>query len=261
MWIKELPKDYSNYSSSTYGEVFLWKEGIIYVMDNHKSALWCWLQECKSTQKYNFMHIDRHYDMLECFKDADLEPLKKNPTLTFDEYSGLMQEDRQFKVFRWDNFIMAGYTLYPDWFHTNIFLTQKEGNIGKSWGHTAPKLREEDPLYMDWCIRQYIGEPAKNLDGFQGRDYRLKWIVSLDLDVFYTKDDYHIQLFSDDYIRRIAEILNKYQKKIAVLTIALSPDCLGGNTHAEKWDNGFRILKIMSEKMEPLKGVVDNLHL
>ena len=71
------------------------------------------------------------------------------------------------------------------------------------------KIREENPLFMEWCIDQYVGEPSKYLDGFKDNDYRLSWIVNLDLDVFYTGGDSHIQLFSDDYIRRIAEILQK----------------------------------------------------
>lgn len=76
---------------------------------------------------------------------------------------------------------------------------------------------------------------------FEGKDFKLPWIVNLDLDVFYTADS-HKQLFSDDYIRRIAELLQDNISRIAVLTIALSPECLGGDSLGGKWDNGFRML-------------------
>ena len=258
MWIKPLPEGYCDMASFCFNNVFLWQSEKVFVMDNHMAALWGWLQVCNPQEKYNFMHIDRHYDMLECFKNEDLEPIRKNPHLSFEEFSHLMRSDGEFQLFRWDDYIMAGYVLYPDWFHTNIFLTHKEGDIGKSWGHKPMKIREENPLFMEWCIDQYVGEPSKYLDGFKDNDYRLSWIVNLDLDVFYTGGDSHIQLFSDDYIRRIAEILQKKLGNIAALTIAISPDCLGGEEMKDKWANGMRLLRIMSEKLECLKTFEDD---
>lgn len=252
MWIKELPKNYSELASFCFNNVFLWQFGNVFVMDNHMAALWGWLQACDPKKKYNFMHIDRHYDMLECFKNEDLEPIRHNPKISFEEFSQLKRDDGEFQVFRWDDYIMAGYVLYPDWFHTNIFLTCQEGDIGKSWGHKPIKIREENPLFMEWCIEQYIGEPSEYLDGFSGNDFKLPWIVNLDLDVFYTSDS-HIKVFSDDYIMRIAELLQQCFENIAALTIAISPDCLGGDEMSDKWANGFHLLQIMSERLECLK--------
>ena len=252
MWIKEIPKGYSDMASFCFNIVFMWQNDKVFVMDNHMAALWGWLQVCDPQKKYNFMHIDRHYDMLECFKDEDLEPVKKNPNLAFEEFHNLKRKDGEFQVFCWDNYIMAGYVMFPDWFHTNIFLTHKEGDVGKSWGHKPMKIREEDPLFMEWYIDQYIGEPSECLDVFKGADYKLPWIVNLDLDVFYTGNS-HIQLFSDDYIKRIAELLQSNMDNITALTIAVGPDCLGGNGMKEKWANGMRLLDVMSESLECLK--------
>ena len=50
---------------------------------------------------------------------------------------------------------------------------------------------------------------------------------------FFTGDS-KIQLFSDEYIRYIAEPLQKSMKRIAVLTIAISSECLGGNDLQEQ---------------------------
>jgi len=79
----------------------------------------------------------------------------------------------------------------------------------------------------------------------------------LDLDFFFSSDS-HIQFFSDDLIRHIAEILQRNLSNIAVLTIALSPDCLGGKNLRERWENGFRLLRIMSEQIECLRLLFDD---
>ena len=74
------------------------------------------------------MHIDRHYDMLDCFYDEDLLPLRNNPHMPYNEFKNLKRTKgagEKYDVFRWDNYIMAAYTLQPDWFHTNIFLTHR----------------------------------------------------------------------------------------------------------------------------------------
>ena len=257
MWIKELPSDYCEQSSFCYNNVFLWQSGKVFVMDNHMAALWCWLQTCDPKKSYNFMHIDRHYDLLDNFKDEDLSFLKGNPGISFKDFSNQTRENEPVRVLRWDNYIYTGYVLHPRWFHTNIFLTHKEGSPDPFWGHKPLRIREENPLFMEWCIQQYVGEPDKYLDGFKGNDYKLPWIINLDLDVFYTGNS-HIQLFSDEYIRRIATIIQNNLKQIAVLTIAISPECLGGNDLSHKWENGFRILRIMSETLDCLKELIQD---
>lgn len=256
MWIKQLPINYQDEISFCYGSVMLWQSNKVYVMDNHLSAAWCWLQSCDSSKEYNFMHIDRHYDMLECFYDEDLLPLRYNPHMSYEEFKNLTRSKESYEktnVFRWDNYIMASYTLNPNWFNTNIFLTHKEGDIGSSWGHKAFCINEQNPLYMDAIISQYIGDPNMYLTGFKDKNHKLPWIVNLDLDVFFTSQYPHIKLYSDKYIRHIAKLLNENMNKIQVLTIALSPDCVDGEDIKGKWINSFQILKIMSEEIDDLK--------
>ena len=71
IWFKEMPEDYHNQLSFFEEDVMLWQNDKVYVMDNHRDAAWCWLQQCKDEEKYNFMHIDRHYDMGDYYKDED----------------------------------------------------------------------------------------------------------------------------------------------------------------------------------------------
>lgn len=234
-----MPIDYYEHPSFFCNSVMLWKNEKVYVMDNHLSAAWCWLQSCNPTKEYNFMHIDMHYDLLSPLLE-DLQPLRDNPHMQYEEFENLKSSsasDYKKDVFRCDNYIMAAYDLHPNWFKNKIFLTQ---NLGKKSG---TEIKDENPLYLDFFINYHICK-SDNDD-----NDNLPWIVNLDLDIFYTKNPPHIQLHSDEYIRHIARLLNKGMQNIQVLTIAMSPDWIGGRTVKEKWDNAFRILKIMAEEI------------
>jgi len=51
--------------SGPVNDNFLWQSDSLYVMDNHRLALWCWWQYLDNNPGYiNFVHIDRHYDAL-----------------------------------------------------------------------------------------------------------------------------------------------------------------------------------------------------
>ena len=254
MWIRELPQNYQEQPSGCYNSLMLWQNEKVYVMDNHLSAAWCWLQRCDPLKRYNFMHIDRHYDMLDCFYDEDLEPLRKKPHMGYDEFKSLTRtQGEPYEVFRWDNYIIATYSLYPNWFKTNIYLTHREGSKKGNWGHNSFSIQEDSPLYIDSYIEQYIGEACEYMSGFEDDNHKLPWIVNLDIDVFYSKQEEHIQLHSDAYIRFVAKLLNENMHNVQVLTIALSPECLEGEELKENWKNAFPILKIMSEEIEYLK--------
>lgn len=253
MWIQELPRDYMNQSSFCYRNNFLWQNENVYVMDNHLAAAWCWLQQCDTSARYNFLHIDRHRDLAKCFKDEDLQPMVDNPYMSFADFLRIKRSD-DIQLFRWDNFIQASYVMHPAWFQTNVFLTQKEGNIGTSWGHNQIDIVENDVLYMDHYIQHLIGEEKEPSYFRKEDDIDNKWIVSLDLDVFYTKNEEHVQLFSDDFIRLVAKKLNDYMGNIQVLTIALSPDCCGGDDIGDKWNNAFQVLNIISEEVALLNS-------
>jgi len=44
------------------GLSFLWQEDKIYIMDNHRAALWCWIHSIRPNIKYSIFHIDAHHD-------------------------------------------------------------------------------------------------------------------------------------------------------------------------------------------------------
>ena len=253
-WIKELPKDFWEHSSFCFGDVMLWREGKVFVMDNHKSAAWCWLQQCKDEDKYNFIHIDCHYDMGDYYLDEDLEPVKKNPRMTYEEMMNLQRSDGVCKTLRWDNYIRYVYELRPEWFKTNLFVTQKEGDICDGRKRKKMTLSEKEEMYLlDWLNQYLIEDPKYLYDIVEGSE-KLKWIVNLDLDFFFYHfgDNIHVQLFSDDYIREVAKMLQKGMDRIQTLTIAISPDCLVGEGMKRKWENGFRVLEILAEEIYAL---------
>ena len=253
-WVKEMPEDYYNHRSFFEDDVMLWMNKNVYVMDNHRDAAWCWLQQCKDEEKYNFMHIDRHYDMGDYYKDEDLVPVRNNPRMAYEDMMNLKRSDGTCKILRWDNYIRYVYELRQNWFINNLFITQKEGDICDGWNRKKMSLSEKEELYLISWLNQYlIEDPQYMYDMVEGSG-ALKWIVNLDLDFFFYHydDNVYVQLFSDDYIRIVAKLLQQAMDKIQVLTIAISPDCLKGEGMKQKWNNGFRILEIMAEEIYAL---------
>lgn len=256
MWIRELPKDYYDHISWVKYSNMLWQNGKVYVMDNHLSAMWCWLNTCEPSEKYNFMHIDQHYDLLDSYYSRDIQSFKKRPLLSYDEFANLKRSESntRYKVIQYDNYIVPTYELYPSWFSSSIFLTQRNGSRKGGWGHDYPQnIHEEDLLFLDKNIEYYLDPSFECKFGMDEDNNSLRWIINIDLDAFITKNEPHVQLFSDDYIRHISSIIQSKMSYIKVITIALSPDFMPGEDYKEKWDNAFRILEIMAEEIDMLK--------
>ena len=253
-WIKKMPEDYWEHPSFCYDDVMLWQQGKVFVMDNHKSAAWCWLNNCKEDEQYNFMHIDMHYDMGDYYNDEDLRPVIENTGMANEDLMNLVRSDGEYKILRWDNYIRYVYELRPDWFKSNIFITQKDGDICDGWNRKEMEISEKEELYLLAWLNQYLIEDPKYMYDIVEGSGELKWNVNLDLDFFFYHygDDFRGQVFSDAYIRAVAKLLQKGMDRIQTLTIAVSPDCLSGNGMKEKWDNGFRVLEIMAEEIYAL---------
>ncbi len=112
----------------------LCKKNNIYVMDNHVAALWCWLQEIETKEKYNVLHVDAHYDTMASRIDTWLEYLPNNiKELSINDYLAVKFYDRDFKngyeVMRWDNYFPIFHRLYKDNINSYHFFTHKEGSL------------------------------------------------------------------------------------------------------------------------------------
>lgn len=186
-WVKKIYSDYYSRTSFFENDVMLWQNGNVYVMDNHRDAAWCWLQQCKKEENYNFMHIDQHYDMLDCYYSEAFEEIDRNSMLLYEEFANMMRDENdECKLFRWDNYIRIMFELRPNWFHTNLFVTQKYGDAkSEGWGHKKMPFQELSPLYLLYAINQNLIEKWSN--SLRSEDENLRWIVNLDLDVFLSR--------------------------------------------------------------------------
>lgn len=234
MWLRELEPDYQTKESGINNLNFLWHKDKIYIMDNHLAAAYCWLESCDKEAAYNFIHIDQHTDFL-CN-----HPLKAYPsnldTITIDEYCALQYNGMP--LFQWDNYIKPIQMLNPRWFSYNVF--------------SVPKVRVDirtQALVPHMCI-DYIhpfelGECMGDLFSESRLYASNKWIVNIDIDVFF---DDGSRVFDDEYVRKIANILNENIDKIHVLTLCLSPECCGIDLESG-WQNAISVLNTFNSQL------------
>ncbi|OHT43680.1 peptide arginase family protein [Flavobacterium tructae] len=230
MWVKEPNKPLGESLNENVN--FLYNEGKVYIMDNHLCAAWCWLKQVDIKSSFDFIHIDRHYDLLGFPHTIETQITNKGieiHKLTFEEYLNLKQLGRnnaEWQMFRWDNYIINTHLAYPTLFAEKIFATQRDGTINEGFVD-----KEFDFLTLANEIDYWLESK--------------KWIVNLDIDYFFNRvDDKLFQIFSDEYIVTLVKKIKKNFENITVLTIALSPECCGG------WEESFRIMKIICDILE-----------
>lgn len=212
----------------------LWNTGKCYIMDNHLAASWCWMQKIDPIGKYNYFHIDRHYDLLDSQLDSWITVLKQSNfdfkkssinELVSIKYNPLGVSDIFCPVFRWDNYFTILLRFYPNLIDTLYFATHEDGD-------------KSIELEM---YEASITELHGNINFWITRKIENKWILNLDIDYFFTdNEDQCFQFLSDEYILLIAEEIKKSWDLIEVFTIALSPEFCGG------WDESIRIAKLIT---------------
>lgn len=223
--------------SGAYDCNFLWQQGCVYVMDNHRSALWCWLQEVDLISSHSIFHIDRHTDCLQSRLDEWLDHLPASWKLSIEEYlSHSYQADTpsgkiNTPVFRWDNFLSIYLSVFGKQIAECYFATHDDGDK-PNHDHVMKSEVEYLPGNFDYWLNE--------------RDK--PWIVDIDLDYFFYKDDegYKVMV-SDEYLDTLFKCLrNKIDAGIVTaVTVALTPceEFTGGWEASEKLAQ--RVLKIM----------------
>jgi len=216
-----------NYSGATY-QNFLWKDDDkkIYIMDNHRSALWCWLQEIDLKQKIHYFHLDRHYDCLNANLDVWLNYCSDIEQMSISDYLEL-KYDKEYPVFLWDNYGSIFLKKYENIIQHSLFLTYKEGDNPRT-----ASISEENAVDL-----------LENLEYWTDRG---NWIFNIDLDYFFYKQgDIYYQMYSDEFISTFFKIVKVKidRDEIKVTTIALSPECCGG------WKNAERVCSIASKEL------------
>lgn len=207
--------------SDYFNQNFLWKTGNIYVMDNHRAALWCWLQHVKPGEKHSIFHIDQHYDTLPVKRW--LSDLPDHWDMTIDEYL-----DRPFEddggddngqlYFRFDNYLSLHLHQFGTSIKTFQCATHRDG--------VHPEFSYEE--IDTWELLYSFLDPQQS-----------PWIMNIDLDYFFcdgATDDVRLRFMSDAYIKSaFSEVRRRIDDgSVAVTTIALSPEYCGGWAPAER---------------------------
>lgn len=258
MWIRKVPDNYSELSSHFDNLIFLWEseDAPIYVMDNHLAAAWCWMQKCNKSERYNFIHIDRHSDLAGKGDFEVIAHLRNDQCITIDEYTSLTYDTGMrtpFPSFQWDNYIRACLKLFPEWFNTNLIYTQDDNSHNESWGYPVLQYQEREPSFVRSGITQFIEERTA-FWGTSSQDEEMEnrpWIVNLDLDFFWDRDG--IKVFDDEFIRDLAVRIQRAMPNIHVLTIALSPECIRGWDCERGWTDVLTVMDIFKEEIPALR--------
>ena len=201
--------------SGAYNLNFLYQEKNVYIMDNHRAALWCWFQHIDIKKQYSLFHIDRHRDALQSRMEEWKQLLPNNlHEKSLDEY--LSYKIKGFgcvvPVIRWDNYLSLMLELYPATINNLQMATHDEGDQINYQGHI--------PLIDIWDIPENYDYWTKEGD----------WIVNIDLDYFFCDlNGSQIRMISNQYLEVLFNEISKQlkEKTIKVLTISLSPDFSG----------------------------------
>lgn len=205
----------------------LYKKENIYVMDNHRTAAWCWANHIDEKEKYTIIHIDKHYDALGNQIKEWTEPIKNGINgLSLVEYDNIeYQKDKfeRYKIFRWDNYIPLFHYYHSGQINGYFFYTHNRGGIPidlKEHIEHCPSYN----LFNDFFA--LYAESKENL------------IINLDIDFFFCDTPHYYILFSDYAIESLFEgIMTLIKNNNNLLTIALSPECCGG------WDNSLAFVE------------------
>ncbi len=198
---------------------FLFRHENIYVMDNHRAALWCWMKHISPEKRYSLFHIDAHYDA-RSVKDAPwLASVPDLTSITLAEYLEFgkgKESAEKWPLIAWDNYLSLFFEKFPATLAECFLATHQMGDPPEPYvkhEHMIPKIFSE------------------NLPSFLEDYHNDGWILNLDIDYFFCKSgEKYIPMFSeafiDSFIEAVAEVIRKGQ--LICMTIALSPECCGG---------------------------------
>ncbi|MCW9608829.1 peptide arginase family protein [Klebsiella oxytoca] len=223
-------------SSGAYNLNFLIQDKDIYISDNHRIALWCWMQKLKPGNDIALFHIDRHYDTLPLhtpYKNAFPGVFNLKSHQEYLELKTLVYREET-PLIRWDNYL--SFFISDDTIKNNIesiyFATHKDGAY------------PDNPF--EHCFTEV--EPYELLEDLDSAiDNHKKIIINIDLDYFFTNksEKAYFQFLDDEYITELFKIVKTgiNKNKITCLTICLSPECCGG------WSNSEHILDIAKKEL------------
>ncbi|MFC3852454.1 UPF0489 family protein [Salinispirillum marinum] len=204
---------------------FLWRTENIYIMDNHRAALWCWLQHMSSKSQYGVFHIDAHYDCAGTIRDDEITKLPDLGSITFQDYLDISEigpDGKKVPLIRWDNYLFLFERLYRSQIAEYFFATHGKGDEPTGATNWEEINMSSLPAMYGEFLHRY------GADG---------WILNIDLDYFFSRQPKDLaRLQSEHYISEIFSATRKALDSglVSCLTICLSPECCGGWEPAEE---------------------------
>ena len=204
--------------SGYFEQNFLWRQNNVYIMDNHRAAMWCWLQHVDPKRPHALFHIDRHYDTLNGGMEDWLANLPDHWHLSIDEYLRHSYEAAigELQLFRFDNYLSIYLRLFGQCLASCHFATHDDG---------------EKPILEERC-EHFLWQVPENLE-YWIEPKQAPWILNIDLDYFFCDAkiaDARQLMVSHEYIEAVFDAVRQRMDdgSIAVTTIALSPEYCGG---------------------------------
>lgn len=229
MWIRQLE---ARGRSGASGQNFLWKHDKLplYLMDNHRAALWCWRKHIKRTDKYTLFHLDWHWDAA-VLEESDFYILKKlwgqRWLDCFDNFDKLQSRNNEIgprAMVRWDNYIEPFLRLCPHFIGVHMCAHQNEADI-----YGAIKQSRKDGRAYVYSMSQFFSDVAMCLEWATS-----PILVNVDMDYFFTTFECSEHRIVDlEFIRALFTLFSFHWADIGAMTIALSPECCGGWDAAE----------------------------
>jgi hypothetical protein len=205
--------------SGPVNQNLLWRDRNIYLMDNHRAALWCWQQEIDLyAENHCLLHIDRHTDCLGANLQTHLDAMPDLRGISIDDYLGAQVNLAcgPASLFRWDNYLSI---------HIAAFNCQLKRLFSADHGDG------DNPDFAE-TLRPRPDEIPENVQYWlNSKD--CPWIVNIDLDYFFCagEDGSNVEqsewlpIFSDAYIdaifTQVRDSLNS--GKVKALTVCLTP--------------------------------------
>lgn len=205
--------------SGSITQNLLWRDSNVYLMDNHRAALWCWQQEVNLYEKqHNILHIDRHTGCLGANLEAHLKCMPDLRELSIQDYleATVQLPLGSSPLFRWDNYLSIHLASFNDHLRTLLSVDHGDGDKPNFEPTRFPKADELGQNLLYWLHQS-----------------EAPWIVNIDLDYFFAAgpnfighpDGEWIPMFSDDYLDRIFEQvrIGLVERRVKVVTVCLTP--------------------------------------
>lgn len=204
--------------SGPVNQNLLWRDGNVFLMDNHRAALWCWQQEIDLyEERHSILHVDRHTDCLRANLNAHLAAIPDLRGLSLKAYldTTVALAGGNVPLFRWDNYL----SIYLEKFGQHVAIVRSidhgEGDAPDHPRTIRPCADEVPPNLLYWL---------KNDPG--------PWIINVDLDYFFFElasqgdsDTTWGPLFSEEFVDTIFGEIRKGMDAglVGVVTLCLTP--------------------------------------